>query len=288
VDKEGDGCLYDASFTTSVVKEMFATRWKHEGTYYGDTSFSHITLTVGAGDRGEHMLEEGFLVHRMFDSRYYLMSIIAMFYWASLLDLEEKTALVYKRLHEDEVHGQFSIENIRYANALRSEFLHFSSYWHFRTLTNKDEENEHFRRKCKAYNVDRKRDEIEKEIDRLNSFITEFYQRRNTQALNRLAVLSMILGGGAVLTGFFGMNFGYLFREVFLEPESEYFWVYWTSLAAILVFCVGGFSFSVYLIAAHWKDYQNILMPSRQEQDAIPLTYSVRKADLREDEEEDD
>ena len=53
--------------------------------------------------------------------------------------------------------------------------------------------------------------QIEDEVEKLNSFLHEHNQVRSTEAVNRLAMLSMILGVGAVLTGYFGMNFGRAF-----------------------------------------------------------------------------
>ncbi len=63
--------------------------------------------------------------------------------------------------------------------------------------------------------------EIEEEIEKLNASLHNFYQFRNTEAVNRLAMLSMMLGAGAVVTGFFGMNFGRDFARLFFEPDQR-------------------------------------------------------------------
>jgi hypothetical protein len=64
--------------------------------------------------------------------------------------------------------------------------------------------------------------EIEEEIEKLSASLHNYYQFRNTEAVNRLAMLSLILGAGAVITGFFGMNFGGHFekREDLLSTRS--------------------------------------------------------------------
>ena len=59
--------------------------------------------------------------------------------------------------------------------------------------------------------------EIEEEIEKLNASLHNYYQFRNTEAVNRLAMLSLMLGAGAVVTGFFGMNFGRDFAQVFFR-----------------------------------------------------------------------
>ena len=60
-----------------------------------------IDKEVASLGHGEHTSKEGFLIHRMFDTRYYLMAIVALFYRASLLDFAQKTALVSRRLYRD-------------------------------------------------------------------------------------------------------------------------------------------------------------------------------------------
>ena len=224
VDREGAGFRYDPEFTRAQMKEQVYRRWAHEGTYYGFTSYSNVSTTIGVHDLGEHDVKEGFLIHRMFDTRYYLMAIVALFYRATLLDFAQKTALVSRRLFRDQEAGEMSRENIEIATALRSEFLNFSNYWYFEELANKDEEIEHFTMQCDAYRIIARKAEVEQEIEKLNASLHEYYQSRSTDAVNRLAMLSMIFGAGAVLTGFFGMNFGMRFSSLFFVPDPQNSW----------------------------------------------------------------
>ena len=46
--------------------------------------------------------------------------------------------------------------------------------------------------------------ESDREIDKLNEAPDEYLQRRNTEAVNRLALLSTILGADAVITAILG------------------------------------------------------------------------------------
>jgi hypothetical protein len=263
VDRDGPDYRYEPEFTRGQMREHLYTRWAHEGTYYGFTSYSNISLTLGEWDRGEHVAKEGFLIHRMFDTRYYLMAIIALFYRATLLDFAQKTALVSRRLYHDQEAGEFSRENVLIANALRAEFLHFSNYWYFDELANKDEEIEHFSLQCRSYRVGAMKAEVEQEIEKLNASLHEYYQSRSTEAVNRLAMLSMIFGAGAVLTGFFGMNFEREFGEAFFAGTSKYIWPHYAAIAFVTFIVFGVLAFGVYLVMANPADYRDILTPRK-------------------------
>lgn len=261
VDQWGGDYRYDPEFTQELLKSHLYRRWAHQGTYYGFTSYSNVTVCFGAFDCDDHQLSEGFLIHRMFRSRYYLMAVIALFYRATLLDFAELTALVSRRLYQDFENGKLSDENIELTDELRYEFVTFSNYWHFDELANKDEEMEHFDMQAEAYRIWPMKEEIAQEVDRLNIVLNEYYQKRNTQAVNRLAMLSMILGGGAVLTGFFGMNFGGAFGNTFFHPESGAASGYWAAIAGVALVAFGALLFGVFLIVINWHDYKDTLVP---------------------------
>jgi hypothetical protein len=263
VDRGGSNYRYEPAITRADMGRQLYRRWAHQGTYYGFTSYSNVTVVVGSFDCDEHQLREGFLIHRMFTTRYYLMAMVALFYRATLLDFSERTALVSKQLYLDQEDGRFTRENIRLASDLRGDFLHFSNYWHFDELANKDEEIEHFAMQCREYRIGTMKAEIEEEIDKLNASLHNFHQFRNTEAVNRLAVLSLMLGAGAVITGFFGMNFGGGFSRVFFEPDPASLPFHY---AAVVFVCLAGLSaigFGFYVVVKNWSDYWETLTTPR-------------------------
>lgn len=261
VDLAAPDYRYQREFVRSEMEAQMYRRWAHQGTYYGFTSYSSITMTVGSFDCDLHDLREGFLIHRMFQTKYYLMAMVTLFYRATLLGFSERTALVSKRLYRDQETGKFSNENIRLANDLRADFLHFSNYWHFDELANKDEELEHFRLQCRQYRTDPMKQEIAEEIDKLNASLHNFYQFRNTEAVNRLAMLSLIFGAGAVLTGFFGMNFGRAFGKLFFEPAHPTPWIHYVSITLVTMIAFGAIAFGFYVVVSNWSDYRDTLIP---------------------------
>ncbi len=259
VDHAGEDYRYARGFTKRLMEQQVYRRWSHQGTLYGFTSYSNVTMCFGTFDCDDHQLREGFLIHRMFDSRYYLMAIIALFYRATLLDFAEGVALVSRRLYVDFQDGRLSELNIERTNLLRYEFLVFSNYWHFDELANKDEESEHFRMLSAVYDITNMKMEVEREIDKLNSSLNEYYTARNTLAVNRLAFVSIILGAGAVITGFFGMNFSYLFEKTFFQPTADTLWIHWISIFAVGAFCLFALGITIFLFTRNWHDYRSVL-----------------------------
>ena len=259
VDRDGEGFRYDPTFTREQMKEHTYTRWAHEGTFYGFTRYSNVTLALGVTDRGLHQVQEGNLIERMFCGRYYLMAIVALFYRATLLDFAESVALVSRRLYENLSIGRLEQQNVDIATDLRNEFLNFSNYWYFDELANKDEEIEHFQMQCRAYRVEELRGQIEQELANMNSALSEYNQQRSTEAVNRLAMLSMLFGAGAVLTGFFGMNFGHMFERYLFKPESDTLRFHLGAVAVVTLITVSIILLGVYLVAVNWRDYRLIV-----------------------------
>jgi hypothetical protein len=265
VDQYAPRLRYNPDFIRDRMKEQVYRRWAHEGTYYGYTAYSNITLTIGYGDRGGHRLSEGFLIHRMFSTRYYLMSIVSLFYRSTLLMFNEKVALVSKSLYSDLQRGEYKRENIDLAQTLRGEYLHFTNYWFFEELANKDEESEHFDLQSREYRLGEMKAEVEQELAALNSSLNEYYQTRNTSAVNRLAMLSLIFGAGAIITGFFGMNFGRRFGELFFEPSSNPL-AHEVSIALVSLFVAAALFFGIYVIVSNWNDYGYVLSPRKRKE----------------------
>ena len=261
VDRLGPGYRYEHGFTRAEMERQVYRRWAHEGTYYGFTSYSNLTATIGPRDCDEHQLAEGFLIHRMFDTRYYLMAVVALFYRATLLDFSVRTALVSKLLFLDQEDGALTLENIHKASDLRAEFLHFTNYWYFSELANKDEEVEHFTLQARECRIEPMKLEIEEEIEKLNASLDSYYHFRSTDAVNRLGMISLLLGAGAVLTGFFGMNFGREFGRLFFEPSPEAAWAHYAAVLGVALLAFGALTFGVYVVLANWADYRHILVP---------------------------
>ncbi len=261
VDRYADNYRYDPDFTRELMRKQVYRRWAHQGTYYGFTSYSNVTIALGESDRDDHQLGEGFLIHRMFDSRYYLMMTIALFYRATLLDYAERVALISRRLNRDFEDELLAPDSIRLANHLRSEFLNFYNYWHFDEIANKDEESEHFNLQCDMFRIRPMLRDTDREIERMHNVISEYYQSRNTQAVNRLAMLSMILGAGAVLTGYFGMNFAQKFGDAFFDPPGHSTWLHWAAIISVTVFSAGALAFGIFLVFRNWSDYRDVLFP---------------------------
>jgi Mg2+ and Co2+ transporter CorA len=151
---------------------------------------------------------------------------------------------------------------------VRGEFLHFSNYWYFDELANKDEEIEHFTLQCRQFRIESTKKEVEEEIEKLNASLHDYSAFRNTEAVNRLAMLSLIVGAGAVLTGFFGMNFGRNFARWFFEPDTQSLAIHYAAVILVALLAFGALAFGFYVVAANWSDYRDILAPGRMKRRA--------------------
>jgi hypothetical protein len=67
----------------------------------------------------------------------------------------------------------------------------------------------------------------------------------------------MILGAGAVLTGYFGMNFGQTFSRIFFQPGSSVDLFHRVAIAVVSVFAFCSIVLGLYVIAANWPDYRD-------------------------------
>jgi Mg2+ and Co2+ transporter CorA len=105
--------------------------------------------------------------------------------------------------------------------------------------------------------------EIEEEIEKLNASLHNFFQFRNTEAVNRLALLSLLLGAGAVMTGFFGMNFGRNFARVFFEPDKASLPIHYAAVIFAAAVALGAIGFGLYVVIRNWADYWETLALGR-------------------------
>jgi Mg2+ and Co2+ transporter CorA len=117
---------------------------------------------------------------------------------------------------------------------------------------------------CHEYRIDGMKAEIENEVESLNASLQSHYQFRNTEAVNRVAMLSLILGAGAVLTGFFGMNFGGEFARLIFEPSPQFPVAHYLAIGLVLLLSLGAIGFGIFVVVVNWHDYGAILDPRRK------------------------
>ncbi|MFO0283346.1 MAG: CorA family divalent cation transporter [Acidobacteriota bacterium] len=119
--------------------------------------------------------------------------------------------------------------------------------------------------------------EVEREIDKLNASLQEYYSARNTQAVNRLAFVSTILGAGAVVTGFFGMNFSSSFEKAFFAPNEHTLWLHWLAIFGVVGFCLFALGITFYLFTRNWQDYRSVLRNAQEVAPGVARKPGVRR-----------
>ena len=269
VDRDGEGFRYDAQFIHNEMKRQVYRRWQHEGTLYGMTAYSSVTSTLGRP--GISGAADG--VHRMFRSRNLLIAVIALFYRASLLGFKEQSALVSRQLFPLFSGGRVRHRHIQFATRLMADFHYFNTYWFHLEPTTKDEELEHFALLSEVYRLAPMKETIEDQVKSLAGFIDRLFSLRNNDAVNRLAMMSVLLGIGALVTGYYGMNIPDL--GTVLQKHLTSLW----SLVLTSIMAVASLWFVVYIIGSNWLDYRASIFPHRYRRPLTPKSLRELRSD---------
>ena len=113
------------------------------------------------------------------------------------------------------------------------------------------------------------------DLSHMGDFVYNFYQLRNTEAVNRLAMLSLIFGAGAVLTGFFGMNFSREFGELIFEGKGANALLHYGLVALVSGVVVGSLSLGMFVLLRNWRDYLTILKPQQSASASTSLKRGI-------------
>jgi hypothetical protein len=266
-DRSGEGYRYYADFVRDQMTRQVYRRWQHQGTLYGMTSYSNMTCTIASSDapNTDHA------VYRMFRSKNFIILIIALFYRVSLLGFSRQSALVSRQLFPVFSGGTVRHRHIQLATQIMSDFHYFNNYWFHLEPTAKDEEREHFAMLSEAYQLAPSIAKLENQIEKLSDYIDRLYALQNNDAVNRLAMMSVILGVGALITGFYGMNLPHL-TEI-LEKKTVSLW----SLILTSLMLIASLWFIVYVIASNWMDYRASILPRRYRRPAKRASFRTMR-----------
>ena len=147
-----------------------------------------------------------------------------------------------------------------------ADFHYFNTYWFHLEPPTKDEELEHFALLSESYQLSPMKETIENQIASLAGFIDRLFALRNNDAVNRLAMMSVLLGIGALVTGYYGMNIPHL--EAVLHNDRISFW----SLVLTSMMAVASLWFVFYIVASNWLDYRASILPHRYRRPLTPKT----------------
>jgi hypothetical protein len=104
---------------------------------------------------------------------------------------------------------------------------------------------------------------------------------RNSDAVNRLAMMSVVLGIGALVTGYFGMNIPHL--ATMLQNGIASFWtLVLTSLMTLV-----SLWFIFYVVGSNWADYRASILPHVFRKPLSPKNLrQLRRYGMEEEEEQ--
>ena len=205
VESPGTGFCYDRGFMKDVSEHVVYRRWYNLGNLYGFTRYSSAYSGFGGFFANE--------IFNNFNSMYYQLAIISLFYRASLIQFSDDVADATLALEVNKL-------DRRSFFGLKEDFMRFSNTYWFNEVTNQDEGIDIFECYKKSFKFNDMYNQIKEEIDRADEFLDLIDSTQRNVASKQLNIGGLIIGTLAVWTGFFGMNFEpEWFKNIFMKAS---------------------------------------------------------------------
>ena len=204
VDQYGAGWEYDEAFIKNLMKDCVYHRWRHNGQLFGFTRYSGAY--VGSGWFFTNV------VFQHFDSMYFQMALLAVFYRAFLLNLSSEIADTTRDLakaNDEQEHRKNFLD-------LKEKFMKFTNIYWFPEITNQDQGIELFDLYKKSFDFKALYDEVKEEIDRADDYLEAKDQIKFNDLSKKFGIGGFVMATLAILSGLMGMN---------CSPRSGLFWI---------------------------------------------------------------
>ena len=220
VDQAGEGYAYQKKFIRKKMSHLVYRRWSNGGSLYGYTRYS--SAYTGFGDFfGDKLFQD-------FNSMYYQLALISLYYRSSLIDFSDKVANTTKQLvnKKDRSHCRNSRKGFL---RLKENFMQFSNRYWFQEVTNQDQGIEIFELYKKSFDFETMYKQIKDEIDRGDEYLNTLQQIELNVFTRNFSRYGLVLAGLAILVGFFGINFS------FFGLENTWGLLLWYLLSILLI-----------------------------------------------------
>jgi len=197
---------YNPSFLTPLEKDLRLTRWSHYGSEAGFSRYSAFWIAYdnpeGWNDNGRiHGGLDYLFDHH--DSMYLKLFLMVTFYRASLMKLSEDLSRL------DPGHGKSSRANrdlLDHIKRTHKDVITFTNKHWFSELTNQDQGIEIYDMMRRAFRLDELFNELKADLQRTDAFVDSVRSAEEQKYQRRISTVGIPLAGGALVTGFFGMN----------------------------------------------------------------------------------
>ena len=218
VDIPGNGFEYDEDFSRKDAIQHKYTRWKHYGSVYGFTRYSSIFTGSGGAYAN--------IVRKSFDSHYYFMIVLSLFYRSYLVYFSCLLAKISNENSQREVFMQ-----------IKEKFMKFSNKYWFDEITNQDQGIDIFCILKDAFLFDAMYEQIRDKIDRTEDLLRLRFEQDSLNFQNKVQKYGLALALLAILVGVMGMN------PIILQGIAPFFTV--VGLILALGFSVAFFVFAL-------------------------------------------
>jgi len=160
----------------------------------------------------------GFLYNH-FQSMYYQIAVLLLFYRGALLNFSDRSEKLSKRLHEiSRTDTKGLRKTLEQVEALHKDFLLFRNRYWFREVTAQDQGIEMFDLWSRKLRNQELMKDVEEEIKELFSYVNSLHEKNISNTNTILTIIGSILIPIALLTGLLGMNL-----DIINKPDSPYY-----------------------------------------------------------------
>lgn len=175
VDAPAKEYRYESGFMETLMAEHTYRRWDQYSTKIGFSRYSGAFLYFGH--------DENF--YRTFESMYYQMFLLIVYYRACLIRFSDEIAEVAKHFPEtDKVKQPAAAKFVNELRTLRTHFMKFMNIHWFKEVSHQDQGIELFSIMRKAFDLDDMYGQVKEEIERADD-LSELFRQGQIERLGR-------------------------------------------------------------------------------------------------------
>ena len=263
IDGKYSGCK-NLEMMKDYIENATYARWADDKTLYGLTRYSFITV-----------VEDSWLprnvIRKHVDTVYYQMIVLLLMQRASILKFSAIVSKIsgHVRAHET---GEGNNQNkmslpaiLKAVRNLDASVVHFVNRLWFTEVTPQEQGIEIYAMGQKNMSLESQLKDLKGEIKELYDFAELSYERKNAETVTVLTIIGAVFFPLALLTGFWGMNLGFLqgFFENRANSDIFRYGLPFFNLFTIAALAISGWfivAFTICLLNKIYKQRDELLM----------------------------